>query len=66
VETVEVDGLPAARIAFVGRWNDQEYVSETVAVRHEQEMYFITASFPAQDSTAREQVRGSVSGATWK
>jgi hypothetical protein len=66
VETLEVSGLSAARVSFVGRWSDQEYLSETVAVRHGEQVYFVTASFPAQDSAAREQVRQAVAGATWK
>lgn len=64
--TLEVSGLPAARTAVVGRWSDQEYVNETVAVRHGEQVYFITASFPASDNTAREQVRRAVAGAMWK
>jgi hypothetical protein len=65
VEHLEVSGRQAARIAFAGKWSDQEYVSETVAVRQGEQVYFITASFPASDSTAREQVRQAVAGATW-
>jgi hypothetical protein len=66
VEEVEVGGLPAARAAFVGRWEDQDYVNETVAVRKEERVILITASFPAADDAAREQVRRAVAGATWK
>jgi hypothetical protein len=65
VEALEVSGLPAARVALVGRWNGQEYINETVAVRRGEEIYLITASFPASDQTAREQVRQAVAGATW-
>ena len=65
VETLEVSGLPAARVAFVGRWSNQDYLSETVAVRQEERVYFITASFPASDSIAREQVRHAVASAAW-
>jgi hypothetical protein len=66
VESMDVKGVPAARVAFAGRWNDQDYINETVAVRQGEQVYFITASFPAQDSTAREQVRKSVAAATWQ
>jgi hypothetical protein len=66
VESLQVGGLPAARIAFVGRWNDQEYLSETVAVRKEENVYIITASLPASDGTAREQVRQAIAGAAWR
>jgi hypothetical protein len=65
VESLEVSGRPAARVAFVGRWSDQEYISETVAVRQGEQVYFVTASFPASDSTAHEQVRQAVAGAAW-
>jgi len=64
-ESLEVSGLPAARIAFVGRWLDQDYLCETVAVRKGEEVYLFSASFPASDRTAREQVRQAVAGATW-
>jgi hypothetical protein len=61
---LEVNGLPAARIVFAGRWDEQDYLCETVAVRKAKRVYFITASFPSADATALEQVRQSVAGAT--
>jgi hypothetical protein len=66
VETLEVSGLPAARVAFVGRWENQDYLCETTAVRRGERVYWITASFPASDGPAREQVRQAVAGATWQ
>jgi hypothetical protein len=65
VDQLEVSGQPAVRIAFVGRWNNQDYLNETVAVRQGEQVYLITASFPASDGVAREQVRQAVAGATW-
>jgi hypothetical protein len=65
-ESLEVGGLPAARAAFLGRWNGHEYINETVAVRQGEQVYLITASFPASDSEAREQVRQAVACATWE
>jgi hypothetical protein len=62
---LEVSGLSATRIAFAGRWHNQDYLSEAVAIRRENQVYFITASFPATDSAARDQVRQAVAGATW-
>jgi hypothetical protein len=62
VESLEVDGQPAARVAFIGRWSGQEYLCEMVAVRKGEQTWFITASFPASDGTAREQVRQVVAG----
>jgi hypothetical protein len=65
-ENLEVSGLPVARIAFMGRWAEQEYLCETFAVRKEGKVYLITASFPASDDAAREQVRQAVLGASWQ
>jgi hypothetical protein len=65
-ENLEVYGLPAVRIAFVGRWDQQDYLCETVAVRRGEQVYFITASLPASDRTGREQVRQAVAAATWQ
>jgi hypothetical protein len=65
-EGLEVSGLPAARIAFVGRWYDQDYLCETVAVRKGEKVYLFSAAFPASDDTAREQVRQAVLRASWQ
>jgi hypothetical protein len=65
-ESLEVSGLPAARVAFVGRWYDQDYLCETVAVRKGEKVYLFSAAFPASDDTAREQVREAITCATWR
>jgi hypothetical protein len=65
VESLEVSGHPAARVAFAGRWNKQDYLCETVAVRSGEQVYFLSASFPAADAEAREQVRQAVDHAGW-
>ena len=65
-ESLEVSGLPAARIAFVGRWYDQDYLCETVVVRKREKAYLFSAAFPASDATAREQVRQAVLRASWQ
>jgi hypothetical protein len=39
-----------------------DYLCETAAVRHGDDVYFFTASFPADDATAREQVRQAAAG----
>jgi hypothetical protein len=65
-EDLELNGRPAARIAFAGKWSNQDFINETVAVRQGEQVYLITASFPAADTKAREQVRQAVAGATWK
>jgi hypothetical protein len=63
VETLEVNGKPATRAAWMGSWLKQEYLCETVAVRRGEEVYLFTASVPAGDTTAREQVRQAVAAA---
>jgi hypothetical protein len=63
---LEVSGLPSARIAFVGRCYDQDYLCETFAVRKGEKVYLFSASFPASDDTAREQVRQAVLQASWQ
>ena len=65
-ESLEVDGRPAARVAFAGRWSNQDYRCESVALCRGDQVYFITASFPAADATAREQVRQAVARITWR
>jgi hypothetical protein len=65
-ETLEVGGLPAGRVGFRGRWEEQEYLCESVAVRKAGRVYLITASFPAADDAARAQVRRAVDGAAWQ
>jgi hypothetical protein len=59
-------GLPAARIAFRGRWYDQDYLCETVAVRRGEKVYLFSAAFPVSDDTGREQVRQAVLRASWQ
>lgn len=63
VEALEVSGKPAARAAWKGRWRNQDYLCETVAVRRGEAIYLFTASFPAADTTAREQVRQAAAAA---
>jgi hypothetical protein len=65
-EGLEVSGLPAARIAFVGRSYDQDYLCETFAVRNGERVYLFSAAFPAPDVTAREQVRQAILQASWQ
>jgi hypothetical protein len=65
-ESLEVSGLPAARIAFVGRYSDRDYLCETVAVRKGEKVYLFSAAFPASDDKAREQVRQAVLRASWQ
>ncbi len=66
VQLLDVAGRPAARVVFTGRWNDQDYRCEIVAVRKDRQVNFIMASFPHGDDEAREQVYRSVTAATWR
>ncbi len=63
VEALEVNGKPAARAAWKGRWRNQDYLCETVALRRGEAIYLFTASFPAVDTTAREQARQATAAA---
>lgn len=63
VESLELRGKPAARLAWRGTWMKQDYLCETTAVQRGEEAYFFTASWPVDDPTAREQVRRSVAEA---
>ena len=63
---LEVSGLPAARIAFVGRYYDRDYLCETFAVRKGEKAYLFSTAFPASDDTAREHVRQAVLQARWQ
>jgi hypothetical protein len=65
-DNLQVSGRPAARASFLGRWEGQEYRCETTVARHAGRVYLITASFPAADSAAREQVRAAVAGVAWR
>jgi hypothetical protein len=66
VQPLEISGHPAARVAYAGHWNKQSLVSETVAVRQGDRVYYFTGTFPDGDDAAREQVRQAVAGATWQ
>ena len=63
VESLELHGKPAARLAWRGTWMKQDYLCEITAVERGAEVYFFTASWPTDDPTAREQVRRSVADA---
>jgi hypothetical protein len=41
-------------------------LNESTAVRKGEQVYLFTASFPAADAAAREQVRKAVAGAAWR
>lgn len=65
-ENLEVSGLPAARIAFRGRWYDRDYLCETTAVRRGEKVYLFSAAFQASDVTGRELVRQAILRASWQ
>jgi hypothetical protein len=57
---LDCESVQAYRVVFAGRWQDQEYLNETVAIRRGRQVYIITASFPAADEHLRAQVRESI------
>lgn len=63
VEPIEVNGKPASRLAWKGRWLRKDYLCEIVAVRRSEAIYFFTASLPSDDTTAREQMRQAIANA---
>lgn len=66
LETLQIGGLPAARLAWVGRWHNQDYLCESVAVRHDQRVFIFTASLPRSDSQGREEVRQAIASVVWR
>jgi hypothetical protein len=66
VETLEVSGLPALQTTYAGQLQKKDYVSEIVAVRHAEHVYFFTATYPATDEQARDHVREAVAGSSWQ
>jgi hypothetical protein len=66
VESLKIGTMPAARVAYVGSWSEQDYINESVALRHGTAVYFVSASFPKNDSAARDAVRKAIAGATWR
>ena len=65
VEEFTVDGVPAVRIAFQVRVDKEKMVSEVVAVRRGERVYFFTGFYPADDNRAKEQVRGGIDSIVW-
>ena len=65
-ETLEVGGQPAARVDYKGPWEGKDYVWETVATRKGGRVYFLSVTFPAEDTEARQQVRQTVANAAWE
>lgn len=66
VETLEVAGLPAARVAFKGRWQGQDFLNETLVVQKQDRLYLLSATFPAADAEAREAARKASLTASWQ
>src|SRR5262249_5811173 len=65
VESYELNGLPAARLALTGTWQKKDYQTEIVAVQQTGRVYFFSATFPASDEEGREQVRQAIAAASW-
>jgi hypothetical protein len=65
VEELTVDGIQALRIAFYVRVDKEKMVSEVVAMRRGERVYFFTGFYPADDNRAKEQVRGVIDSLIW-
>jgi hypothetical protein len=66
VETVEVNGKPATRVAFSGRVGKDQLLKEVTAFRRGGRVYFFTALVPKGDNKSRETIRRAVASTTWK
>jgi hypothetical protein len=60
---LDFEGVQSYRVVFAGRWENRDYLNETVAIRRGEQVFVITASFPATDEQARAQVRESIANA---
>jgi hypothetical protein len=65
-EAVDVGGQSGVRAVYLGRYEGQDFRNETVAVRRGPKVYLLTATFPAADAQAGDQVRQAVAGVTWR
>jgi hypothetical protein len=65
-ETLQINGIPAVRLAFAVRSGKEELTREVVAIRRSERVYFFTGIFPTGDSKARDQVRRAIASAQWK
>ena len=64
-EELTLDQVPALRVTFTERVDKQQMISEVVAVRRGERVYFFSGFFPAEDARAREQVRGMIGSIVW-
>jgi hypothetical protein len=64
-EDLTIDQVPALRVTFTERVDRQLMISEVVAVRRGERVYFFSGFFPAEDARAREQVRGAIDSIVW-
>jgi hypothetical protein len=66
MQEIDCQGQPAGRLTFRGHCGKQDFIAETVAVRRGPHVFFLTGTVPADDATARAQVREAVAGAGWE
>jgi hypothetical protein len=50
-------------VAYAGRWENRNYLNESVAIRRGAQVYVITASFPAEDDETRTQIHEAIANA---
>jgi hypothetical protein len=64
-ETVDLDGVAATRYRFTGSWAADVMVKEVVAVRRGHRWLFFTGIYPADDTSARRQIRETLASIRW-
>jgi hypothetical protein len=65
-ESIDLNGMPATRAAFLGNWGGHKVLKEVVAVPRGQRVYFFTGIFPVTDHEAQAQVRAAIGSIVWK
>ncbi len=65
-EAVDVGGVPAVRLAFIGRSEGKELAKEVTGFPRGSRTYFFTAVYFPGDASAPEQVRRAVASTIWR
>jgi hypothetical protein len=64
-ESLQINGLEAARASFQGTINGRNLIKETLAVRRGGRVYFFTTIALASDSQARAEARRALNSLSW-
>lgn len=63
---LDINGMPATRLAYSGRIGKVQYLKEVTVFRRRERVYFFTALVPRGDTKSREIVRRAVASTTWR